>query len=166
MPTLDPLVLSHIEQIDHVGIAVRDLEAALSFYEVAFGAAAVHRERVEHDGVDEALLDLGGSYLQLLTPTSSDSPVARFLDRHGEGLHHVAYRVRSCASALAHLRELGCTTVDEVPRLGSRGTLVAFVHPRSALGTLIELVEEPTGSDSLGGVTNASAPQSRDEQGR
>lgn len=166
MSTPDPLRSSYIEQIDHVGIAVRDLEVALSFYEAAFNTTVVHREHVEHDGVDEALLDLGGSYLQLLTPTSSDSPVARFLDRRGEGLHHVAYRVQSCAEALAHLHQLGCTTVDAAPRPGSRGTLVAFVHPRSALGTLIELVEEPTGSDSLAAVTTTTAMPDRGGQGR
>lgn len=129
-------------QIDHVAVAVRDLDAALDWYARTFGAEAVHRERVEHDGVEEALIRAGESYVQLLTPTRPDSPVARFLDRRGEGLHHVAYRVDDCAAALAEAVAAGARAVDEAPRPGSRGTTVAFLHPAGAFGTLIELVEE------------------------
>jgi methylmalonyl-CoA/ethylmalonyl-CoA epimerase len=136
---------SLLTEIDHVAVAVRDLDAAVAWYGQAFGATVVHRERVESDGVEEALLAVADSYVQLLTPTRSDSPVARFLERVGEGIHHVGYRVRSCAEALEAVKATGARVVDEAPRPGSRGTLVAFVHPKSAFGTLIELVEERSG---------------------
>lgn len=131
-----------LTEIDHVAIAVRDLEAAVTFYERVFGATVAHRERIERDGVEEALVKVADSYLQLLTPTRDDSPVARFLEKRGEGLHHVGYRVTDCAAALEAVRAAGAETVDSAPRPGSRGTTVAFVHPKSAFGTLIELVEE------------------------
>jgi methylmalonyl-CoA/ethylmalonyl-CoA epimerase len=131
-----------LTEIDHVAVAVRDLDAAVSWYEKALGARLAHRERIERDGVEEALLLVADSFVQLLTPTRDDSPVARFLERHGEGLHHVGYRVSDCAAALEAVRAAGGEPVDEAPRPGSRGTMVAFVHPRSAFGTLIELVEE------------------------
>jgi methylmalonyl-CoA/ethylmalonyl-CoA epimerase len=137
--------------LDHVGIAVADLEAAIAFYEAAFGARVSHRERVEHDGVEEALIPLGESYVQLLAPTRPDSPVARFLERRGEGLHHVGYRVADCAAALEKAVAGGATAVDAAPRPGSRGTTVAFVHPRSAYGTLVELVQEPAGVPAADG---------------
>ena len=132
---------SLLTEIDHVAIAVRDLEAATAWYARALGATVVHRERVDSDGVEEALLAVAESFIQLLTPTTPTSPVARFLERHGEGLHHVAYRVDDCAAALAALKAAGARLVDEVPRPGSRGTTVAFVHPSASFGTLIELVE-------------------------
>jgi len=128
--------------IDHVGIAVRDLDAAVGWYQRTFGARVAHRERIEADGVDEVLLAVGGSYVQLLTPWREASPVARFLDRHGEGVHHVGYRVADCGAALEAVRAQGARVVDEHPRTGSRGTTVAFLHPKGAFGTLIELVEE------------------------
>jgi methylmalonyl-CoA epimerase len=128
--------------IDHVAIAVKDLDAAIDYYRRAFGAEVQHREIVESDGVDEALIDVAGSYIQLTTPTRPDSPVARFLERRGEGLHHVGYRVEDCAEALAQMVAAGATPIDAEPRPGSRGTTVAFVHPKGSLGTLIELVEE------------------------
>ncbi|HLI01199.1 MAG TPA: methylmalonyl-CoA epimerase [Acidimicrobiales bacterium] len=129
--------------IDHVGIAVRDLEAAIAWYAEAFGATVAHREVVEADGVEEALLEVADSYVQLLTPTREDSPVARFLTSRGDGLHHVAYRVPDCGAALDAARQAGAQPIDETPRPGSRGTTVAFLHPKTAFGTLIELVEEP-----------------------
>jgi len=129
-------------RIDHVAVAVHDLDAAVEWYRTTFGAEPVHRERVAHDGVEEVLIRLGESYLQLLTPTRPDSPVARFLDRRGEGLHHVAYRVDDCAAALASAVAAGARPVDRVPRPGGRGTTVAFLHPAGAFGTLIELVQE------------------------
>jgi methylmalonyl-CoA/ethylmalonyl-CoA epimerase len=131
-----------LTEIDHVAIAVRDLDAAVAWYESALGARVVHRERVESDGVDEALVAVADSYVQLLTPTRPDSPVARFLERRGEGLHHVGYRVDDCAAAIESVRASGARVIDEAPRPGSRGTLVAFVHPQGAFGTLVELVQE------------------------
>jgi len=129
-------------ELDHVAIAVRDLDAAVAFYQEAFGARVEHREVVERDGVEEALLKVADSYIQLLTPVTDSSPVAKFLDTRGEGLHHVGFRVDDCAEALRAAREAGVRSIDEAPRPGSRGTTVAFLHPKSALGTLIELVEE------------------------
>lgn len=139
--------------LDHVGIAVSDLEAAIAFYASSFGARVVHRERIEQDGVEEALIALGESYVQLLTPTRPDSPVARFLERRGEGLHHVGYRVADCAAALADAVAGGAVPIDNAPRPGSRNTLVAFLHPRSSFGTLVELVEEgsPSGAEATAG---------------
>ncbi|WP_248105030.1 methylmalonyl-CoA epimerase [Aciditerrimonas ferrireducens] len=131
-----------LTEIDHVAIAVADLDAAVAWYERAFGAQVVHRERVESDGVEEALLAVADSFVQLLTPTREDSPVAKFLASRGEGLHHVGYRVADCAAALQAVKDSGGRVIDEQPRPGSRGTTVAFVHPKAAFGTLIELVQE------------------------
>jgi methylmalonyl-CoA/ethylmalonyl-CoA epimerase len=131
-----------LTEIDHVAIAVADLEAAIDFYRRAFGATVTHREVVESDGVEEALLQVADSYVQLLTPTRPDSPVAKALEKRGEGLHHVGYRVADCGEALAALKAAGAVAIDEAPRPGSRGTTVAFIHPKSAYGTLIELVQE------------------------
>jgi methylmalonyl-CoA/ethylmalonyl-CoA epimerase len=133
---------SVLTEIDHVAIAVRDLEAAISYYRDTYGVDVDHREVVESDGVEEALLKVADSYVQLLTPVSDDSPVAKYLEQRGEGLHHIAYRVDSCADALARVKAEGHRVIDEAPRPGSRGTTVAFVHPKTAFGTLIELVEE------------------------
>ena len=131
-----------LTELDHVAIAVRDLDAAVGWYLEALGATVAHREVVERDGVEEALLAVADSYVQLLTPTRPDSPVARFLERRGEGLHHVGYRVDDCMEALAAAVAAGATPIDEHPRPGSRGTSVAFLHPKSSFGTLIELVQE------------------------
>ena len=131
-----------LTEIDHVAIAVNDLEAAIDYYAETFGATVAHRERVESDGVEEALLKVADSYIQLLTPISDDSPVAGFLQKKGEGLHHVGYRVADCAIALQSVKDHGGRVIDETPRPGSRGTTVAFVHPKGAFGTLIELVQE------------------------
>ncbi len=131
-----------LTEIDHVAIAVNDLEAAIAYYAETFGATVVHRERVESDGVEEALVAVADSYVQLLTPTRDDSPVARFLASRGEGLHHVGYRVADCAAALQSVKDHGGRVIDQAPRPGSRGTTVAFVHPKAAFGTLIELVQE------------------------
>jgi len=130
-----------LKELDHVAIAVRDLEAAIAWYESSFGAVVAHREIVEADGVEEALLSVAESYVQLLTPTRPDSPVARFLEARGEGLHHVGYRVDDCAHALGQAVAGGAKAIDHAPRPGSRGTTVAFLHPKSAFGTLIELVQ-------------------------
>ena len=134
--------VSELTAIDHVAVAVHDLEAAIAYYRDTFGAEVTHREVVERDGVEEALLAVADSYIQLLTPIRDDSPVAKSLATRGEGLHHVGYRVGDCAAALARVKAEGHRVIDEEPRPGSRGTTVAFVHPKSSFGTLIELVQE------------------------
>ena len=131
-----------LTEIDHVAIAVRDLDAAIAYYERAFGAQVHHREVVDSDGVDEALIKVGDSYIQLTAATREDSPIAKFIERRGEGLHHVGYRVEDCATALEAMVAAGATPIDQAPRPGSRGTTVAFVHPKGSFGTLIELVQE------------------------
>ena len=131
-----------LTEIDHVAIAVHDIEAAISYYQRAFGATVDHREVVESDGVEEALLKVAESFIQLLTPTRPDSPVAKSLEKRGEGLHHIGYRVANCADALAQMIAAGATPLDKAPRPGSRGTTVAFIHPKGSFGTLIELVQE------------------------
>ena len=131
-----------LTEIDHVAIAVNDLEAAIKYYADAFGATVDHREVVESDGVEEALLKVAESYVQLLTPTRPDSPVAKALEKRGEGLHHIGYRVADCGKALEAIIAAGGTGIDKAPRPGSRGTTVAFVHPKGSFGTLIELVQE------------------------
>ena len=131
-----------LTEIDHIAIAVNDLEAAIAYYQNAFGATVDHREVVESDGVEEALLKVAESYIQLLTPTRPDSPVAKSLEKRGEGLHHIGYRVDNCAEALAAMIAAGATAIDKAPRPGSRGTTVAFMHPKGSFGTLIELVQE------------------------
>ena len=131
-----------LTEIDHVAIAVRDLDAAVDWYRRALGAQVVHRETVENDGVEEALLEVAESYVQLITATRDDSPVAKYLERRGEGLHHIGYRVDDCAAALAQMIEAGARPIDAAPRPGSRNTTIAFVHPKGSFGTLIELVQE------------------------
>lgn len=131
-----------LTEVDHVAIAVNDLDAAVAYYADTFGATVSHRERIETDGVEEALLKVADSYIQLLTPIRADSPVARYLEKQGEGLHHVGYRVNDCGEALQSVKDHGGRVIDEVPRPGSRGTTVAFIHPKGAFGTLIELVQE------------------------
>jgi methylmalonyl-CoA epimerase len=131
-----------LTEIDHVAIAVRDLDAAVDYYARALGATVDHREVVESDGVEEVLLKVADSYIQLLTPTREDSPVAKAIEKRGEGLHHVGYRVDDCAAALASMVAAGATPIDQAPRPGSRGTTVAFIHPKGSFGTLIELVQE------------------------
>jgi methylmalonyl-CoA epimerase len=133
---------SLLTEIDHVAIAVRDLPAAIEWYRDVFGAIVEHREIVESDGVEEALVRVAESYVQLLTPTRDDSPVAKYLEKKGEGLHHVAYRVADCAAALEAVKALGYQVIDQTPRPGSRATTVAFILPKASFGTLIELVQE------------------------
>jgi len=131
-----------LTEIDHVAIAVHDLEAAIEYYRTAYGATVDHRERVERDGVDEALMKVAESYVQLLCPYRDDSTVKKFLDNKGEGLHHVGYRVSDIDSALQQVKDAGQRVIDEAPRPGSRGTTVAFVHPKGGLGVLVELVQD------------------------
>lgn len=131
-----------LTEIDHVAIAVKDLNAAVAYYAEAFGAEVHHREIVDSDGVEEALIKVGESYIQLTAATRADSPIAKSIEKRGEGLHHIGYRVDDCAAALAAMVAAGATAIDKEPRPGSRGTTVAFIHPKGSLGTLIELVEE------------------------
>ena len=133
---------SVLTEIDHIAIAVTDLDAAVDYYRATYGVDVEHREVVERDGVEEALLRVADSYVQLLTPTRDDSPVAKWMEKKGQGIHHVGYRVDDCAAALARVQAEGHRVIDEAPRPGSRGTTVAFVHPKGSFGTLIELVQE------------------------
>jgi len=131
-----------LTELDHIAIAVEDLDQAVEFYRTAFGAEVAHREVVESDGVEEALIKVADSYIQLTAATRPDSPIAKFLAKRGPGLHHVGYRVDNCAEALEALKAAGATPIDQAPRPGSRNTTVAFIHPKGVFGTLIELVEE------------------------
>jgi len=131
-----------LNKIDHVAIAVHDLEAAVDYYRQMYGVEPVHREVIEDQKVSEALIPVGGSLIQLLMPTSPDSTVARFLERNGEGMHHVGFEVPDIAAALRHLGEGGAQLIDNAPRRGSRGAQIAFVHPKGGFGTLVELVQE------------------------
>jgi len=134
-----------LTQIDHVGIAVSDLGEAVERYRRTFGIEPVHRERMDDQGVEEVLFAVGESFVQLLGALGPDTPVGRFLSKRGPGVHHVGYRVASVADALEHLRAEGVGLIDEAPRPGSRGTTIAFVHPKDTGGVLVELVEAPEG---------------------
>jgi methylmalonyl-CoA/ethylmalonyl-CoA epimerase len=131
--------------LDHVGIAVPDLDDAILAYEARYRVVPLYREVVEAQGVEEAMIPVGGSFIQLLQPLTADTTVGRFLDRRGPGLHHVAYTVTSISAALEHLKGQGATLIDQAPRLGGRGARIAFVHPEDLGGTLIELVELASG---------------------
>jgi methylmalonyl-CoA epimerase len=127
--------------IDHVGLAIVDLEAAARFYQRFLGSPPAHREEVPSDGVRAVFFDLGPSSLELLGSTRSDSSIARFLEKRGEGLHHLAYLVDDIEAELALWRERGAELIDERPRVGARGRLVAFIHPKSVGGVLTELCQ-------------------------
>jgi methylmalonyl-CoA/ethylmalonyl-CoA epimerase len=129
--------------LDHVAIAVNDLDDALAGYRERYRVEPLYRETVESQGVEEAMIPVGGSFVQLLQPLGPDTPVGRFLDKNGEGLHHVAFAVASIDLALQHLEESGARLVDRSARDGGRGARIAFVHPGDLAGTLIELVELP-----------------------
>ena len=131
-----------LNKVDHVAIAVHDLEAAIEHYRRLYGVEPIHREVIEDQMVSEALIPVGESLIQLLEPTSPESTVARFLERNGEGLHHVGYEVPDIQAALDHVKDEGQRLIDETPRRGSRGALIAFVHPKGGFGTLVELVQE------------------------
>ena len=131
--------------IDHVGIAVSDLGEAVDRYRRTFRMEPVHRERMDDQGVEEVLFAVGESFVQLIGALGPDTPVGRFLGKRGPGLHHVGYGVANVAEALEHLRAEGVTLIDETPRPGSRGTTIAFVHPKDMGGVLVELVQAPEG---------------------
>jgi methylmalonyl-CoA/ethylmalonyl-CoA epimerase len=132
-------------QIDHVGVAVEDLDAAIALHERTYGLALAHREVVEEQGVEAVLLDIGASHVELLRPLQPDTAVGRFLASRGPGLHHVAYRVDDIDAALDALRDRGMQLIDETPRAGIRDSRVAFVHPRSTGGVLTEIVQPAEG---------------------
>jgi methylmalonyl-CoA/ethylmalonyl-CoA epimerase len=132
-------------QIDHVGVAVEDLDAAIALHERTYGLALAHREVVEEQGVEAVLLDVGASHVELLRPLQPDTAVGRFLASRGPGLHHVAYRVADIDAALDALRDQGMHLIDETPRVGIRDSRVAFVHPRSTGGVLTEIVQPAEG---------------------
>lgn len=127
--------------LDHVAVAVENLDDALAGYAQRYGVAPLYRETVESQGVEEAMIAVGGSFVQLLQPLGPETPVGRFLSKNGEGLHHIAFAVSSIEAALEHLAAEGAKLIDTEPRVGGRGARIAFVHPADLGGTLIELVE-------------------------
>ncbi len=129
------------DRIDHVGIAVEDLDGALALFEGTFGMPAVHRETVEEQGVEAALLDVGENHVELLRPLGPDTPVGKFLAKRGPGMHHVAYEVDDLPAALRDLSDSGAELIDDRPRSGLFGLQVAFLHPDAAHGVLSELVD-------------------------
>lgn len=132
-------------RIDHVGVAVQDMDAALALYRDSLGLALVHRETVEEQGVDAALLDVGDGHVELLAPLGPETPVGRYLASRGPGLHHVAYAVEDIEAELGRLRDAGLRLIDESPRTGIRNSRVAFVHPAAVGGVLTELVQPAEG---------------------
>ncbi len=132
-------------RIDHIGVAVQELEPALELYRDSLELAEVHREVVAEQGVEAVLLDIGENHVELLAPLGPETPVGKFLARQGPGLHHVAYQVPDIEEALDRLRLAGMELIDTEPRTGIRGSRVAFLHPRSSLGVLTEIVQPAEG---------------------
>ena len=132
-----------LEKIYHLGYAVESVEAASRFYKESFGAEPTEPETVEEQGIVATMFGVGDSMVELMQPTHPDSPVGRFLDRRGEGFHHVAFQVEDLEAALARLKNTGVELVDEEPKVGAGGTRTAFIHPKGAFGVLTELVELP-----------------------
>ena len=130
-----------LDRIDHTGVAVDDLDAAITLYRDVLGMPLVHREVVEEQGVEAVLLDVGDGHVELLSPLGDDTPVGKFLAKKGPGLHHVAYAVSDIDATLAELSEAGVQLIDETPRIGIRQSKVAFVHPRSTGAVLTEIVQ-------------------------
>ena len=128
-------------RIDHIGVAVADLESAIELHTRAYGMPLVHRETIAEQGVEAVLLDVGDGHVELLRPLSEDTPVGRFLAKRGPGLHHVAYAVENIEATLAALREQGVRLIDEAPRTGIRDSRVAFLHPAASGGVLTEIVQ-------------------------
>ncbi len=135
---------AHFSRIDHIGVAVDDLDAAIALHEQTYGMPLVHRETIEQQGVEAVLFDVGENHVELLLPLADDTPVGKFLAKRGPGLHHVAYQVPDIALALARLRKQGVRTIDTVPRTGIRGSKVAFLHPSASGSVLTELVQPAT----------------------
>lgn len=132
--------MSHLNAIDHIGVAVEDIDATLEIYNKQFDMAIQYREVVPEQGVEAVLLEVGDSHVELLKPLGPDTPVGKFLEKRGPGMHHVAYRVEDVQAELDRLKALGVELIDETPRIGIRGSTVAFVHPQSAGFVLTELV--------------------------
>ena len=132
-------------RVDHIGVAVEDIDAALALYERDYAMTLVHREVVESQGVEAVLLDVGENHVELLAPLGPDTPVGKFLAKRGPGMHHVAYQVDDIEAALASLRDAGLRLIDETPRTGIRDSRVAFLHPKSSGGVLTEIVQPAKG---------------------
>jgi len=132
-------------RVDHIGVAVEDIDAALGLYERDYAMTLVHREVVSQQGVEAVLLDVGENHVELLAPLGADTPVGKFLAKRGPGMHHVAYQVTDIEATLASLREAGVRLIDEQPRDGIRGSRVAFLHPKSSGGVLTEIVQPAKG---------------------
>ncbi len=128
-------------RIDHVGVAVEDLDAAISLYRDSLGMPLAHRETVESQGVEAALLDVGEGHVELLRPLGADTPVGKFVAKHGAGMHHIAYAVPDIDETLSRIKDAGLELIDQEPRVGIRDSRVAFLHPRSTGGVLTEIVE-------------------------
>jgi len=132
-------------RVDHIGVAVEDIDASLELYERDYGMTLVHREIVTEQGVEAALLDVGENHIELLAATGPDTPVGRFIAKNGPGMHHVAYQVQDIEAALASLKQSGLRLIDETPRIGIRNSRVAFLHPKTAGGVLTEIVQPAEG---------------------
>jgi methylmalonyl-CoA/ethylmalonyl-CoA epimerase len=132
-------------RIDHIGVAVEDLDGAIGLYEADFEMELVHRETVTEQGVEAVLLDVGDGHVELLCPLDADTPVGKFIAKNGPGMHHVAYAVDDIDAALKSLTATGIRMIDETPRIGIRESRVAFLHPRSTGGVLTEIVEPSSG---------------------
>jgi methylmalonyl-CoA/ethylmalonyl-CoA epimerase len=132
-------------RIDHIGVAVEQIDPAIELYRDSFELDVAHREVVEEQGVEAVLLDVGENHVELLAPLSPDTPVGKFLARQGPGLHHVAYQVEDIDATLHALKRAGLQLIDEQPRIGIRGSRVAFMHPRASAGVLTEIVESAAG---------------------
>jgi methylmalonyl-CoA/ethylmalonyl-CoA epimerase len=135
-------------RIDHVGVAVQEIDASLQLWRDRFELDVVHREIVREQGVEALLLDVGENHIELLAPLGEDTPVGKFLAKKGPGLHHIAYQVSDIDTTLAALKEAGLALIDEQPRIGIRASRVAFLHPRSTEGVLTEIVEPAAGLES------------------
>jgi methylmalonyl-CoA/ethylmalonyl-CoA epimerase len=133
-------------RIDHIGVAVEDLDATIEVYGGKLDMPVVHREVVEQQGVEAVLLDVGEGHVELLRPLGPDTPVGKFMAKRGPGLHHVAYRVDDIAAVLSALRERGVRLIDESPRIGIRNSQVAFLHPAASGGVLTEIVQPAEGA--------------------
>ncbi len=138
--------MATLDRIDHVGVAVEDLDAAIALYEGALRMPLVHRETVAEQGVEAVLLDVGDGHVELLSPLGPETPVGKYLAKKGPGLHHVAYAVGDIEAALAELADAGVELIDKEPRTGIRGSRVAFAHPKSTGGVLTEIVQPAEGS--------------------
>jgi len=132
---------NRISRVDHIGIAVRDLDEAIALYSMLFGSAPADIQEVADQKVRTAFFAAGDTNIELLVPTAADSPIARFLDKRGPGIHHICFAVADIEANLAELKAQGIVLIDEVPRLGAHNKRIAFLHPKSTAGVLMELSE-------------------------